>query len=165
MDMFGKICRHHRKERLEITKIGKFESDLLKAKKDTAPQNSRNFTDVCMVGEGGGGTNLSPTIQTSINFRNFAELHLCSLVKTYHFQIRQLYYFWGALFRGVDRFSLNGPYKKLKKNREKVFFPQHIGPVLLLKTIFRHWNCFLSPVATDGEDGHGLRFEKIGPTF
>ena len=96
MDMFGKICRHHRKERLEITKIGKFESDLLKAKKDTAPQNSRNFTDVCMVGEGGrggGGTNLSPTIQTSINFRNFAELHLCSLVKTYHFQIRQLYYF------------------------------------------------------------------------
>ena len=53
MDMFRKICRHHRKERLEITKIGKFESDLLKAKKDTAPQNSRNFTDVCMVGEGG----------------------------------------------------------------------------------------------------------------
>ena len=53
--MFGKICRHHRKERLEITKIAKFERDLLKAKKDTAPQNSRNFTDVCMVGEGGGG--------------------------------------------------------------------------------------------------------------
>ena len=49
-----KICRHQRKERLEITKTGKFESDLLKAKKDTAPQNSRNFTDVCMVREGGG---------------------------------------------------------------------------------------------------------------
>ena len=60
MDMFGKICRHHRKERLEITKIGKFESDLLKAKKDTAHQNSRNFTDVCMVGEGGGGHKLVP---------------------------------------------------------------------------------------------------------
>ena len=49
MDMFGKICRHHRKERLKISKIAKFESDLLKAYKDTAPQNSRNCTDVCVV--------------------------------------------------------------------------------------------------------------------
>ena len=34
--------------------------------------------------------------------------------------------------------------------------------VLLLKTIWRYWNSFLLPVATDGMDGNGLRFEKIG---
>ena len=89
MDKFGKICRHHIKERLKINKISKFESDLLKAYKDTAPQNSRNFTDVCMVG----ATNLPPIIQTSVNFRNFVELYLGTLIKTYHFQIRQFDYF------------------------------------------------------------------------
>ena len=40
--------------------------------------NDPNFTDVCMVwwgaGERGGGTNLPPTIQTSVNFHNLAEL-------------------------------------------------------------------------------------------
>ena len=56
LDKFGKICRHHISERLKINKITKFESDLLKAYKDTALQNSRNFTDVCVVG----GTNLPP---------------------------------------------------------------------------------------------------------
>ena len=49
MDRFGQIRRHHRKERLKISKITKFESDLLKAYKGTAPQNSRNCTDVCVV--------------------------------------------------------------------------------------------------------------------
>ena len=39
------------------------------------------------------------------------------------------------------------------------------GLVLLLKTILRHWNCFLSSVATDGKDGNGLKLEKIGPIF
>ena len=39
------------------------------------------------------------------------------------------------------------------------------GPVLLFKTIFKHWNCLLSPVSTDGKDGYGLRLEKVGPTF
>ena len=29
----------------------------------------------------------------------------------------------------------------------------------------RHWSCFLSSVVTDAEDGHGLKLEKIGPTF
>ena len=38
------------------------------------------------------------------------------------------------------------------------------GPVLLFKTIFRHWNCFLSSVTTDGEDGYGLKLERIGQT-
>ena len=39
------------------------------------------------------------------------------------------------------------------------------GPVLLFKTIFRHRNCFLSYVGTDGKDGYGFKLEKIGPTF
>ena len=39
------------------------------------------------------------------------------------------------------------------------------GVVLLLKTILRHWNCFLPSVATDGKDGNGLKLEKIGPLF
>ena len=41
MDKFEKIRRHHRKERLKISKISKFESDLLKAYKDTAPQSRK----------------------------------------------------------------------------------------------------------------------------
>ena len=39
------------------------------------------------------------------------------------------------------------------------------GPVLLFKTIFKHRNCFLSSDATDGKDEHGLKVEKVGPTF
>ena len=30
IDKFGKICQHHWKEHLKISKIAKFESDLLK---------------------------------------------------------------------------------------------------------------------------------------
>ena len=33
--------------------------------------------------------------------------------------------------------------------------------VLLLKTICRYRNCFLSPVGTDGMDGNGLKLKKI----
>ena len=36
---------------------------------------------------------------------------------------------------------------------------------MLFKTIFRHWNCFLLSVAADGNDGHGLKLEKAGPTY
>ena len=39
------------------------------------------------------------------------------------------------------------------------------GPVLLFKTIFRHQNCFLSSVAADGQDEHGLKLETFGPTL
>ena len=37
------------------------------------------------------------------------------------------------------------------------------GPVLLFKTLFRHWNSFLSSVAMDGKDGYGLKHEKVEP--
>jgi len=36
---------------------------------------------------------------------------------------------------------------------------------LLFKTMWRYWNCFLSPGATDGKDGNGLKFEKTGQFF
>ena len=39
------------------------------------------------------------------------------------------------------------------------------GPVLFIKTISGHRNCFLSSVAADGKDGDGLKLEKIGPFF
>ena len=38
------------------------------------------------------------------------------------------------------------------------------SPVLLFKAIFRHWNYFLSFVAMNGNDGYGLKREKVGPT-
>ena len=37
VNKFGKTRRHHSKERLKISKMAKFESDLLKAYKDIAP--------------------------------------------------------------------------------------------------------------------------------
>ena len=39
MDNLGKICRDHWKERREISKIAKFESDLLKNNEDKALQS------------------------------------------------------------------------------------------------------------------------------
>ena len=43
--------------------------------------------------------------------------------------------------------------------------PKNNGLVLLLKTILRHRNCFLSSVVADGKDGNGLKLEKNGPEF
>ena len=43
VDKFGKTRRHHSKELLKISKTAKFESDLLKAYKDTAPQSRENL--------------------------------------------------------------------------------------------------------------------------
>ena len=39
MGKFGKICRHHLKERLKISKITKYKSDLLQGNKDTDSQS------------------------------------------------------------------------------------------------------------------------------
>ena len=39
MDKFGKIRRHHWKERFQISRIATFESDLLKTNQHTAPQS------------------------------------------------------------------------------------------------------------------------------
>ena len=55
--------------------------------------------------------------------------------------------------------------KKLSKVSSDQFSCKNNCPVLLFKSIFRYGNCFLSSLATDGKDGHGLKLEKIGPTF
>ena len=55
MDKFGKICRHRLKERLKISKITKFKSDLLQGNKDTDSQ-SRHILQTFMC--------CPPTIQT-----------------------------------------------------------------------------------------------------
>ena len=43
MDKFGKIRRQHWNERLKISKVAKFECDLLKTNEDTAPQSGAKF--------------------------------------------------------------------------------------------------------------------------
>ena len=77
MDKFGKIRQHHWKECLKISKIAKFESDLLKTNEDIASQ-TRTILQT-FVWWGGGGTNLPPTIQTSVHFCNFAKQYLSAL--------------------------------------------------------------------------------------
>ena len=42
-DQLAKIRQHNRKESLKISKITKFESDLLKTEKDITPQSRRDF--------------------------------------------------------------------------------------------------------------------------
>ena len=80
MDKVEKICRHHRKEYLKISKTAKFESDLLKTNEHVSPQ-SREILETFVRGR---GANVSLTIQKSVNFRNSVELYLRSF-KTFHF--------------------------------------------------------------------------------
>ena len=68
LDKLGKIRRHHWKELLKISKIAKFECDLLKTNEDSAPQSReilQTFVWWVVSLEGDymvGGTNFSPTI-------------------------------------------------------------------------------------------------------
>ena len=80
MDKSGKIRWNHWKKPLKNNKITKLESDLLKTLKIHSSLKSQNFTDACTVGH-----KLAPHViqQTSLNFRNFPELYLCS-IKTHH---------------------------------------------------------------------------------
>ena len=55
-------------------------------------------------------------------------------------------------------------FKKLERLSRQLNFKNN-GLVLLFKTIFRHWNCFQSSVATDGKDGNGLKLETLGWPF
>ena len=66
-------------------------------------------------------------VQTSVNFRTFADLHFRSL-RTFHFQILQ-----GALPSAVDGFSLTTPYQKLKKPWRGFFsISLSVLPILLV---------------------------------
>ena len=53
MDKFGKIRQHQWKECLKISKIAKFESDLLKTNEDIASQ-TRTILQTFVWGGGGG---------------------------------------------------------------------------------------------------------------
>ena len=74
--------------------------------------NSRNFEDVCMVGD----TNLPSIIQTSGEFLDFTELSL-RFYSTNNSQARQLYWFRRYLQR-CRRIFANWPRSKLKKTVE-----------------------------------------------
>ena len=123
MNKFGKIHRHHWKERLKV------ESDLLKANEDTAPQSSEILqTFVWWEGGGGRGHKL---VSHHTNFCIFSQLYraISFSLKSYHSEIWK---FRQTLFIGVDEFSLPGPYSlKSWKNREKVYFgsPWRIPPL------------------------------------
>ena len=59
---------------LRISKHTKFEGDTLKASEDIASESRQTLQGFVPWG-GGGGTNLSLTIQTSVKFGVFAELY------------------------------------------------------------------------------------------
>ena len=69
MDKLGKIRRHHWKERLEISEIAKFESDLLKTITPQIHEILQTFHRHMVE-----GTNLPPPYKLSVNFRNIGEL-------------------------------------------------------------------------------------------
>ena len=68
------IRRHHWKERLEISEIAKFESDLLKTNKDITP----HIHDILQTfyRHKVEGTNFLPPYKPSVNFRNFGERYI-----------------------------------------------------------------------------------------
>ena len=93
IDKLGKIHPFCLKEDFLICKIAKFANDLLKTNEDIGPQSPKILQMfVLWGGGGGGGTNLPPTIQTSVNFRNFVEVYICSLT-IYHFKTWEYYQF------------------------------------------------------------------------
>ena len=85
-----------------------------------------------------------------------------SLDKTGSVTIKKLLFKVG-LKRGLPN-AICYLYKKLKLLWHQ-YNTKNNGPVLLFKTIFMHWNCFLSSVAADCKDGYGLKLKKNGPTF
>jgi len=91
MDKLEKIHQFRWKERIKFSKIAKFESGLWKTNEDMPPQVATFYRRLY-----GGGHKLFlpsyPTIQTFVNFRNFAVLYLRSL-KTYHHESGQFAYF------------------------------------------------------------------------
>ena len=81
MDQSGKIRQLHWNERLKISEIAKSESDTSYASEDIALSKDCRRSFVWWGGEGGGGGGsgdkfVSPTIQTSVKFRDFEKLYL-----------------------------------------------------------------------------------------
>ena len=74
MDKLGKIRRHHWKSVLKLIKLLSLKLICWKLMKKQLLKVLKIYRLLY-----GGGTNLHPAIQTSVNFRNFVELYLCSL--------------------------------------------------------------------------------------
>ena len=86
MDKLGIIRQHHWKERLKISKIAKFKSDLLKTNEDKAPQfQSREILQTRSVWW---GAQICPLPHPSPNVWK-KKLQLYGAM--YHFQILQFY--------------------------------------------------------------------------
>ena len=77
MYKLGKIRRHRWKERLEINKLTKFESDASQACEGKAPQSCEKL-QTFVLWRGGGGKFVPPHCgpQTSVKFRDFEEVYL-----------------------------------------------------------------------------------------
>ena len=89
MDKLEKIRRLRWKERLQVSKIVKFEGDLSIDTKVKLLKVAKLYRSLY----GGAGVQTCPpppAIETFVNFCNFVELHLRSF-KTYHFQTWLLY--------------------------------------------------------------------------
>ena len=95
---WGKSVDNTEKSSLKLLKLSSSNVICWKLTKIQLPKVARNFRGICM----GAGTKTCPrpTIQTSVNFRNFVALYLRSL-KAYHFQIWQFINF-KALFLVVS---------------------------------------------------------------
>ena len=102
MNTSGKIFLHHWKEHLKVynSTLVKFESDsYVLSEQRYSSTELRKFTVwlivwfiYCMVV----GSNLPPTIQTSVNFHNFKELYL-RLFSTNNFQTWRFFWYLKAL--------------------------------------------------------------------
>ena len=70
-DKLAKIRQHGWKEQLKISKVAKFESDLLKTYEDTAPQRREILQTFCMV-----EARSRSHHETFVKFRAFLEKYL-----------------------------------------------------------------------------------------
>ena len=117
MCKLGKIRRRHWKERLKITKIAKFESNLLKANVDRAPRSCEIFQTFCRDGHWCWGASLGAQF-SQICGAIYILARVRRIQSTCHLQHLYLAMLpiWMRFFHyGVDRFSLTGPCQKLKK--------------------------------------------------
>ena len=67
---------------------------------------------------------------------------------------------WESSLSGLEAEPMSRyllPFKNAKTCLQSLSISKNNGLVSVFKTIFRHWNCFLSAVASDGRDGHGLK--------
>ena len=67
---------------------------------------------------------------------------------------------WESSLSGLEAEPMSRyllPFKNAKTCLQSLSISKNNGLVSVFKTIFRHWNCFLSAVVSDGRDGHGLK--------